>query len=247
MNYNLLFQISSFAVCIPFLTGLFSIKRIEKVYYPFLYLITLALVTEISNNFILTYYNLALPANVLILADAVLITWALKKWGLYDYRENLYRTLLLTIILLWAAGIFIQSWLENDNKPVNTNFFIHGIVYHFNRYFNILYSFIVVWQSIAFINQLTHKQKEGLSKQPLFLICTAFIFLYSLAIFHSIFLLPDLQTSKAFKFQIWDMMSIVYLITYLFYTYAIVLMTKHVPAKATKQELLRPENILLDQ
>src|SRR5688500_8961423 len=179
MNNNLLFQISSLAVCIPLLTGLVFIKRIEKLYYPFLYLILLALVTEISNNFILSYYNMPLSANILILGDAILITWALKMWGLYDKRKNLYRILLLSIIFLWVTEAFIQSWLHHDNKPVNANSFIHGIIYHFSWYFNIFYSFLVVWQSIAFINHLVNKQKEGLSKQPLFIVCTAFIFLYS--------------------------------------------------------------------
>jgi hypothetical protein len=226
MNNNLLFQFSSLAVCIPLFIGCVFIKRIEKLYYPFLYLIALALVTEISNNFILSYYILPLPANILILGDAVLITWALKKWGLYNNSKKFYRILLLTIILLWVAEAFIQSQLHHDNKPVNANPFIHGIVYHFNRYFNIFYSFLIVWQSIAFINHLANKQKEGLSKQPLFIICTAFIFLYSLAILHSIFLLPELKTTKAFKWEIWDMMSIVYLTTYLLYTYAVISMAK---------------------
>jgi hypothetical protein len=226
MNNNLLFQISSLAICIPLLIGLFFIKRIEKHYYPFLYLVILALITEISNNLILNYYNLALPANILILGDAVLITWALKKWGLYNNIKNFYRILLLTIFFLWVTEAFIQSWIHHDSKPIISNFFTHGIIYHFNRYFNILYSFIVVWQSIAFINQLANKQKEGLSKQPLFIICTTFIFLYSLAILHSIFLFPELKTTKAFKFEIWNMMSIVYLTAYLMYTYAVILMAK---------------------
>ena len=153
----------------------------------------------------------------------------------------------LTIFFSWIAEAYIQTWLHHYNRPINANFISHGIVFHFDRYFNIFYSFIVVWQSVAFINQLANKQKAGLSKQPLFTICTGFIFLYSLAILHSIFLLPELKTTRAFKFEIWDMMSVVYLITYLLYTYAIVLMTKQAPAKSNKQELLtRPENILLN-
>jgi hypothetical protein len=97
-----------------------------------------------------------------------------------------------------------------------------------------------VRQSVAFINQLANKQKAGLSKQPLFIICTGFIFLYSLAILHSIFLLPELKTTRAFKFEIWDMMSVVYLTTYLLYTYAFILMAKEKTIKYKENALLIP-------
>jgi hypothetical protein len=126
MNANLLFQISSLAVCIPLFAAWVFIKRIEKLYHPFLYLILLSGVTEISNNFILSYYNLALPANILILGDAMLITWASNRWGLYKNRKRLYHILQLTIFFSWIAESYIQSWLHHYNRPINTKF-------HFDR------------------------------------------------------------------------------------------------------------------
>src|SRR5215216_3666188 len=126
MNNNVLFQISSFAVCVPFLTGLFLIKKIDKVHHPFLYLIVLALVTEISNNLILNYYNTAIAANILILADAILIIWAFKKWGLFTGKNKVYRTLLLLLIFSWSIEAFIQSLHHHYEKLATNDFFLHG-------------------------------------------------------------------------------------------------------------------------
>src|SRR5688500_2907192 len=221
---NTLYLLSSFSISVPFLTGIFLFNRMDKVYRPFFWFIALTLANEIITSLLTTYkLKWQVFPNVFCLVDALMLLYIFNKWQLFKQRKYLYRLFLIAFPLIWVLDFFAQIQIIDSNQPISLQTIGQGLLEHFLWYFNIIYSFTTVLLSIAMINKLANRESRSLHSNPKFVISTAFIFLYCFAIIHTLFLIPQLKTSSAFRAEVRDMLSFVFLFVYLLYAYAIVM------------------------
>ena len=116
--------ISSFSIIIAAIIGWIRFKKINPAYYPFLYCIWLAFLNEIiSVIFASRGHSDAINSNIYMLAEALLITWQFKNWGLFLRPKYLFTGILILFTLLW----------------ITESFFIKGITSYYLLFQNILF------------------------------------------------------------------------------------------------------------
>lgn len=211
MNFNLA-VIFSFSIAIAAIIGWIRFKKINPAYYPFLYCIWLAFLSEIISYLVVRGgHSNAINSNIYMLGEALLIPWQFKNWGLFQRPKYLFPGLLILFTLLWT--------LES--------FFIKGITLNIS-YFKILYSFAIVLMSIQVINNQLMRERRNFLRSPIFLITAAFVFYYINAVIVGVFWLYGLQMSMRFMLKLAWILIYVNLFTNLIYALAVLWMpTKH--------------------
>jgi len=204
MNYYLS-ALFSLSVGIGAVIGWIRLRKIVSAYLPFLWLLWLGLINELlSIGLMQAKHSNVINFNLFSLIQALLITYQMFRWGLFQDRKPFYFTIQATLLLSWMYELFIlQS------------------IYQFNSYFTIFHSFVIVLMSISTINQITFKEPGSLAKNPIFLICMGFIFYFTYAVLVEAFWIYGLNHSRAFRIRIYEIMAYVNLFTNFIYAFAI--------------------------
>jgi len=170
MKFTLL-DLYCFSIGIAAILGAVRFKKINPAYYPFIYLVWIAFATEMASYFLIYagYYN-AIPYNIYVLLEALLVTWQFRRWGLFKNLDGLFYCLLGLFVILWSIDCF----------------FIKGIR-HTITYYRIVHSFIIVLMSISLVSQLLTRERQSLFRNASFLICLGFIIFFTFKIFVGIF------------------------------------------------------------
>jgi hypothetical protein len=153
----------SLSILLPLIAGFIRINRISMGYLPFFWMIVVGSVTEMVNFLLIRHYHRsnAVPSNINILIEWLLIAWQFHQWGLMRKNKRLYYLLLFGMIFLWV----IENLLFRQ-------------ITVFSPYFRFFYSFLIVLCSVNEINfMITHKNRH-LFSNPRFLICIGFIIYY---------------------------------------------------------------------
>jgi hypothetical protein len=223
MNAQILSDISYVSVCIPFLTSVFSIKKVDKIYYPFLYFILYITLSDLLKIFLFIYpfpkSILRCFSNVNILIEALLLTWLSKKWGLFQKFNKGYSCVVVVYLSLWIG----ESVL-------------FGIDQHFNSYFTVFILFCGVLQCITLINKQAKSGKE-MHSNPIFIVSAGFIVNYSIGLICCVFMLKFFSISGAFKFYLLLIADMTYLMMYLVFTYALIIMAKKTIVSKSKSSV----------
>lgn len=169
MNSIVVFLLSE-AVLIPLVIGLIKLRRMEKSFRPFVFLLLLAVLTELVSYFI--YISLGKPNDkvfsVYSLLEAMLIFSLFHGWGFLGTRRKLYYSMLLFFFLFWLAQTIFSAGAE-DPVP----------------FFVIFYSFTIVLISINQINlQIIAFTDTRLLKNPKFLISIGFVIYFTYQILY---------------------------------------------------------------
>jgi|SRR5882724_6498667 len=150
------------SILIPIIIGLIRFKTIKIEYLPFFLLLIIGVITE-GISFLLIERNVsnAIPTNIFVLVEWLLLTYQFYIWGFLKKKKRLFYALCLFPIVVWI---------------VENIFF--GKITVFSPYFRILYAFFITLMSITEINfKITHDNKN-LFRNPKFIICIGLILFF---------------------------------------------------------------------
>jgi hypothetical protein len=207
MNFDLN-AVFSLSVGIGAVIGWIRFKKIDPAFFPFLLLMWVALLQE-TLSIILSRegYSNALNYNIYSLAEALLLTWQFRRWGLFRGKEIIYP------LIQWSyAGAWVIESLTIHS--VNT----------FNSGFLIGYSFLILLMSVVMINRLLVREPYYLLRNSRFLILMALMIYFTYAVLVEAFWLFGLNRSRFFRIRIYEILSYINLFTNLIYAVAILWM-----------------------
>jgi hypothetical protein len=207
MNFDLN-AVFSLSVGIGAVIGWIRFKKIDPAFFPFLLLMWVALLQE-TLSIILSRegYSNALNYNIYSLAEALLLTWQFRRWGLFRGKVIIYP------LIQWSyAGAWVIESLTIHS--VNT----------FNSGFLIGYSFLILLMSVVMINRLLVREPYYLLRNSRFLILMALMIYFTYAVLVEAFWLFGLNRSRFFRIRIYEILSYINLFTNLIYAVAILWM-----------------------
>jgi hypothetical protein len=211
MNYSAI-AIFSLSIFIAAGIGAIRIKKIDKAFYPFIFCLWLASVNEIISLILTGYHlNTAVNNNIYVLAEALLIGWQFKNWGLFHQFKNTF--------VLFIAIIFIVWILEYDS--------VHKLQ-NIGANFRIIYSFLIVLMSIHLNNKLIYYHKGKLFKSPVFIIGTGLIIYFTFKIFIEAFLIYGLIATREFYKNLFIILTWINLFVNILYAIAILCIPKKI-------------------
>lgn len=195
----------SLSVGIGAIAGRVRYRKIDPVFWPFIYLLWVGFTNElISIGLMYGGYSNFVNNNIFFLLEALLICFQFYRWDILGRRK--YLLLQSTFIIFWVAECILQS------------------IYTMNSYFIIFHSFIVVLMSIHMINKIVFAENTSLLKHPVFLICMGFIVYFTYSVLVEVFWLYGLTQSKVFRLRIYEVLSYINLLVNLVYAIAILWM-----------------------
>ena len=211
MSYKL-GLIFSFSIGIAAIIGWIRFKKVNPAYYPFIFCMWLGFLNEIIGYFITHRgYSNAINNNIYVLAESLLFTWQFKNWRLFHRSKYLFPLLLISLILIW----------------ITEGFLIKGINHMFT-YFRIIYSFLIVLMSINMINRQLMRERKSIYKNPIFIICMAFLVYYTFTVIVVVFWQYGLNVSMQFVMNLTTILIYINLFTNLIFALAILwIPTKH--------------------
>lgn len=207
MNFTLK-AVLSFCIVVPAFIGVIRFSKISPVFRPFIYCIWIGLFNELlSLTIIKSGYSNAVNLNIYLLIEALFFTWQFKNWKLLEKNKWLF---------LFTIGIICLTWLL-------MNLVIFRIT-RFNSYFLITYSFILSLMAITLLSRLILIERRSLLKNPIFIICIAFIIYYTFSVLSEAFWIYGLNENKNFRINVATISVITNLIANLLYSLAIIWM-----------------------
>jgi len=161
MSYTLA-VIFSFSIVIPSVIGWIRFNKIDPVYYPFIYCISIGLINEVVSFILIRHgHSNAVNNNIYVLSESLLITWFFFKLGLFRPRF-LFPLFLYLLIIIWLAEAIYARSLH-----------VRYI------YFRLFYSFLIAMMSVNMINRQLLNEKENILKNSIFLISVAYVLYYT--------------------------------------------------------------------
>lgn len=202
--------ILSFSIAIAAIISWIRFSKINPVYYPFIYCLWIGLLNEIISYFLINagYHN-AINNNIYTLIESILILWQFKKWGAFERLRFAFPTGIIAFVLAWVANNFFISWIT-----------------HFTLYFRVLYSFVFVLLSINVLNSLLVLERKNLLKNPIFIICIAFIIYFTYRVLLYSFWIYGFGVSRDFRIRIVSFIPYINLFANLLFALAVLWMPK---------------------
>lgn len=208
MNYTL-GTILTFTIVVPAIIGLVRFSKIHQAYYPFIFCIWLGLINETIGTIVISlgYYNI-INFNIYLLIESILITWQFKNWNLFQKRKIVFPAIISGLIIFWTINTAITNMKD------------------FNSYFMIGYSFLISIMSISVFNRLIITERKSLIKNPVFIICVAYVIFYTSNVLSESFWLYSFKNIDSFALGMNSMSMITNFFTIILYTFAILWMPK---------------------
>jgi len=112
MRFTLV-DLFSFSISIAAIIGLIRYRKINPVYYPFLYCVWIAFLNEILGYFLIySGRHNAINNNIYVLAEAMLFTWQFKNWGLFRRSGRLFIAILVSFVLFWIVVFIVIMFVS---------------------------------------------------------------------------------------------------------------------------------------
>ena len=203
--YHVLNEIFSYSVGIAAIIGLIRIRKIDPSFYPFIILLWLGILTEIATTILIRKIGRnAEISNVYVLLESLVIMWQFQQWRFFERYRAWFPITMIAFVIAWVVE----------------NFFVSDI-HHFNSYFRIFYSFLIVLMSISQINHLIAKETKGIVKNAIFLILVGFIIFFAYKTMVEIFWAYGVFESKTFQANVYRIMNYVNLAVNLIFALAV--------------------------
>ena len=166
MKTTIAFLISE-SILFPLIVGLIRFKWISKIYWPFVFQLIAASITEIVSFILIQKFHSsnAIPANIYVLVEWLLVAWLFSGWGFSKRNRKIFYALFISAILVWIVEDII-----------------FGQITSFGPYYRFYYSFVIVILSVSKINFMIMYENRSLFRNPQFLIAIGFIiyFMYKI-------------------------------------------------------------------
>ncbi len=157
MNHTLE-EFFSFSIAIAAIIGGIRIRKINPAYYPFLFVIWLALLNEIISYLLIhNGHSNAVNTNIYALAESLLLTWQFKNWNTLGRSKILFVIIVSIFVLFWIVESFFISGI---NSPIT--------------YFRIFYSFAIVLMGLPTLSERFMHEKKNILKNSIFLVSLVF-------------------------------------------------------------------------
>lgn len=207
MNF-LLSVVCSFSIVIAAMIAAWKFSSIHPVFRPFIYCIWLGLANELL-SFVLarTIHTAVVNSNIYVLLESLLLLWQFRKWGLFMEYPFIYRLLQV---------LFLGVWITEN--------FILFSIFQFSSWFRIFYSFVIVLLSVTLLNRQIVGDKGALLKNPVALICLAFIIYYTFKVLVETFWVYGLNENTTFQIKIYFILDCINLFSNLVYALAVLWM-----------------------
>lgn len=200
---------AAFSIFLPGLPALIRFKKIEPVFYPFIFCLWLGCINEIL-SFTLTLHKhpTLVNGNIYVLAEAMLLTVYFRKMGLFKRRLT-YQLLLLSYLLVWIGENLVF-------RSITVN----------STYFRIFYSFVVVFMSINHLNERIFSTRRHLLKDASFLLSLGFVVYFTYKALIQAFAIYGFNRHSGFLLEIYILMVYINLATNLLYAVAVLWMPR---------------------
>ena len=213
MNWTNLSVICGYLSFIPIIIGFIKFKKIDNRYKPFIYLLAIYSLFEITSLTLVRFNQIAIVTilmNFFVLFDFLFLYMLISFW---EGRELKW----LQYIIL-AIGVAI--WISD-------NFLINSIL-RTNSIFRIAYSFIICIKSIDLINKQFMSTIRNLRRNPFFIIGLTFLMFYSYKIIFETIYFINIFKNQNVSYNAFGILIIINLISYLLYSIAILCMEKKI-------------------
>ena len=207
MNYYII-ELLSLSIWIPGIIGAIRFPRIHHTFYPFIFYIWLGVTNEtISGIIIRRGYSNAIPLNIYCLLELCILLWQFSYWNKMNRQS------------IGFIGLYIFSSLLFllENTMISD-------INHFNSYFLIYSSCLQLFMSIHILNLLVMSERGRLVKNPVFIICSAFVLFYLSQVITECFWIYGINISITIKMKMQEIHTIINFISIILYTIAIIWM-----------------------
>jgi hypothetical protein len=209
MTYSLS-EIFGYSIALPAIISLFKLGRTDWRFLPFFLFVWLGITAEIISTLMINNrQSNALPMNLYVLLEAMLITWQFQRWKLFSRNPWFPWALMAAFTAFWIVENFILS-----------------SIHQFNSYFRIIYSFSIVLMSISTINQRFLNERKSIILNPIFLACLGFIIFFTYKVLVEIFWVYGLNGSREFRNAVYGIMTYINLFANLLYCLVILWIPK---------------------
>lgn len=198
-----------FSVFLPGLMAVYRFDKINRAYFPFLLLVWVASINELTSFLLLmNRFPNFINNNLYALIESILIVFLFRNLNVLT-DKRLRNCILAILLLIWL--------IENI-----TFRHIHGV----GMYFRTVSSLIIVLASIAMLNISLIDTRHNIFKNPDFLICACFIVYFTLRIMVEMFWLYGFKTSDRFQLLVYDLINYVNVICNLIFMFAVLWMPR---------------------
>ncbi len=212
MNQQLTF-ILSMSCCLPLLAYIILYQRVDKLYYPLIFIFVLGFLAEITSWLNRQYFHI--PGYTYYTYSIATVIWL---WLYFSFYKNVGLTknkALYTWIIVAYLGFVIVNWALLYKKENFFNFFRTSIVY----------AIIILLFSVELFSRQIFSNVKNVLMNPLFLIGLAGI------IFHAFFIyinaLNLLKTDDGdFVNRVYNLQRFSNVFCYIVYTIAIICIPK---------------------
>lgn len=202
-----------YTIFIPAVIALIRLRSINVIYYPFIILLWTGSANEVISYFTAKYFRNSAPnTNIYGLLEVLIILWQFKRWNRVDQYKK---------IITFPAVLLCISWIIEN--------FATDSFLNYNEYFPILGSVFIVILSIVNINKILARDRKGLLKNPVFIICICFIIFYAYDASIEILWRYGLKVNDELSVEIYNLLIYINLLVYIFYSYAILCMRRKLP------------------
>lgn len=203
MSFITILLLLNFSIAVPAFLFLFKLRFVGRYYLPFLLFIWLGLINGmLSYAFIVKMQTNLVNSNIYILAEYLILLVQFAVWNRKPGKQ--YVLFALAGLVIWMAdNVFLNDITDN------------------NSIFRCYFSMVIVLFSLDQFNKIVIYERSPLPKNPVFLICTAFILFSASKAFLESFNLFHAGLSDLFFQKLFFIMSVINLMANLLYTYAI--------------------------
>lgn len=193
----------NYSILIAAVIAAIRFKTINKDFRLFIWLIWFGLFNE-TLSLVLIYangYN-TINSNIYVLFESSIIFYQFYAWQTISLRTGY--SLFFLALVIWVSDNLIWHSLAGNNSL-----------------FRIMYSFVIVVCSIRELYLQVTGERFGLLKNPVFLICTAFLLYYSCKTFVEVFNAFHLGFSQTFNRQLFTILYVADCISNILYAIAL--------------------------
>lgn len=199
------FVFLSLSIIIGTLLGWWRFKKIPPTWYPFIFLLTIGSLNELLSYWLTAnHHSISVNNNIYVLLEALLTLWLFYNWQIFPFRKYLFIGLFSAIIAAWLAENILRQG-----------------IYSISYYFRLSYAVLIIIFSILINSRLIITYRFSLLRNPVFLVCAAYILFFTYKILVEIFWLYGINASRAFRVNVYTVLAWINCFTNLIYAMAI--------------------------
>lgn len=201
----------NFSIFLPGILALFSFRKIERRYYPFIYCLWIGCANETLSLWLILHKQHSLVnSNIYVLLEAVLLTWFFKAAGILNTRQK-FTWMVLLLLLTWMAENFLFSTIKANST-----------------YFRIFASVLIVGLSVQLISSQVFDSRQNILLNPQFILCSCFIIYFGFKAMLQSFAIYGWTRDVNFLLKIYSIMLYINLGVNLLYMLAVLWMPRKV-------------------